>query len=144
MWLDPIVEEVRKVREAHAAKFNYDLRAIYQDLKDRAKQSGWRLESRPQSGLCERVSSGTACVGLQVLVRPQHSNSQPAGTKPNPASGRYGSATTGFTNSPIPSTRTATSSPGFSQRGGLRAKPTPGGVPVAMISPGSNVKTLDK
>jgi hypothetical protein len=47
MWLDPIVEEVRKIREAHAAKFDYDLRAIYQDLKDREKQSGWKVESRP-------------------------------------------------------------------------------------------------
>jgi hypothetical protein len=28
MWEDPIVEEVRKVREAHAVQFNYDLRAI--------------------------------------------------------------------------------------------------------------------
>ena len=27
-WKDPIVEEVRKVREEHAAKFNYDLVAI--------------------------------------------------------------------------------------------------------------------
>ena len=36
---DPIVEEVRKVREAHAAQFNYDLRAIYEDLKIQEKKS---------------------------------------------------------------------------------------------------------
>jgi hypothetical protein len=30
---DPIVEEVRRVREKHAAKFNYDIDAIYADLK---------------------------------------------------------------------------------------------------------------
>jgi hypothetical protein len=30
---DPIVEEVRKYREQHAAQFNYDLQTIYQDLK---------------------------------------------------------------------------------------------------------------
>ena len=30
---DEIVDEIRAVREAHAAKFNYDLRAIYEDLK---------------------------------------------------------------------------------------------------------------
>jgi hypothetical protein len=40
MWDDPIVEEVRKVREAHAARFNYDLRAIYQDLKRLERESG--------------------------------------------------------------------------------------------------------
>ena len=27
MKKDPIVEEIRKIREAHAAKFNYDLKA---------------------------------------------------------------------------------------------------------------------
>jgi hypothetical protein len=30
---DPIVEEARKVRTAHAKKFNYDLNAIANDLK---------------------------------------------------------------------------------------------------------------
>lgn len=30
---DPIVEEVRRVREEHAARFNYDLQAIFADLK---------------------------------------------------------------------------------------------------------------
>jgi hypothetical protein len=33
MLNDEIVDEVRAVREAHAARFNYDLRAIYEDLK---------------------------------------------------------------------------------------------------------------
>ena len=33
MMNDEIVEEVRAIREAHAAKFNFDLRAIYEDLK---------------------------------------------------------------------------------------------------------------
>jgi hypothetical protein len=30
---DPIVEEVRQIREAYAAQFNYDLLALFQDLK---------------------------------------------------------------------------------------------------------------
>lgn len=34
MWQDPIVGEVRQIREAHAAQFNYDLRAIYLALKE--------------------------------------------------------------------------------------------------------------
>ncbi|MEA1910313.1 MAG: hypothetical protein U9N32_01390 [Spirochaetota bacterium] len=33
MLTDEIVEEVRANREAHAAKFNYSLRAIYDNLK---------------------------------------------------------------------------------------------------------------
>ena len=32
MLNDEIVDEVRSIRETHAAKFNYDLRAIYEDL----------------------------------------------------------------------------------------------------------------
>ena len=31
-WEDPIVEEVRAVRDAHAKKFDYDLDAIFKDL----------------------------------------------------------------------------------------------------------------
>ena len=31
MWNDPIVEEVRNVRNEHAKKFNYDLNAIAAD-----------------------------------------------------------------------------------------------------------------
>jgi hypothetical protein len=30
---DPIVEEVRQIRQEHAARFDYDLRAIFDDLK---------------------------------------------------------------------------------------------------------------
>jgi len=30
---DEIIAEVRAIREAHAAKFNYELRAIFEDLK---------------------------------------------------------------------------------------------------------------
>ncbi|MBT5177202.1 MAG: hypothetical protein HOL93_11715 [Candidatus Marinimicrobia bacterium] len=33
MLNDEIIDEVRANREAHAAKFNYNLRAIYNDLK---------------------------------------------------------------------------------------------------------------
>ena len=30
---DQIVEEIRKIRDEHAARFNYDLDAIYADMK---------------------------------------------------------------------------------------------------------------
>ncbi len=33
MWEDPIVAEVRKVRDEYAARFHYDLAAIVRDLK---------------------------------------------------------------------------------------------------------------
>ncbi len=33
MWNDEIGSEVRTIREAHAAKYNYDLSEIVEDLK---------------------------------------------------------------------------------------------------------------
>ena len=39
MWNDEIVEEVRKNREAYASKFNFDLQAMYEDLKKAEKKS---------------------------------------------------------------------------------------------------------
>ena len=47
MWTDEIVEETRRTREEYAAKFNYDLDAIYRDLKEQEKQSVRRLVSLP-------------------------------------------------------------------------------------------------
>ncbi|HEY2411220.1 MAG TPA: hypothetical protein VGI40_03210 [Pirellulaceae bacterium] len=37
---DPIVDEIRRVRDVHAARFNYDLDAIFQDIKEREKKNG--------------------------------------------------------------------------------------------------------
>ncbi len=39
MWKDEIVEEVRKNREAYAAKFNFNLQAMYEDLKKAERKS---------------------------------------------------------------------------------------------------------
>jgi len=47
MWNDPIVEEVRKVRDAHAKKFNYDLQAIAADLKKQQEASKRKYVTRP-------------------------------------------------------------------------------------------------
>ena len=46
MWEDPIVEEVRKAREEHAAKFDYDLAAICRDLREKQTESGRRVVRR--------------------------------------------------------------------------------------------------
>ena len=42
---DPIVDEVRRIRDAHAAKFNYDPKAIFQDIKEQEKRSGLKFVS---------------------------------------------------------------------------------------------------
>ena len=47
MWEDPIVEEVRRVRAAHAAQFNNDLLAIYRDLKIEEQKSGRQFTTYP-------------------------------------------------------------------------------------------------
>ena len=39
-WIDPVVDEVRRIRDARAAKFNYDLRAFFRDLKAKQEASG--------------------------------------------------------------------------------------------------------
>jgi len=44
---DPIIEEVRQARDAHARKFNYDLDAICDDLRKREKASGRPSVSLP-------------------------------------------------------------------------------------------------
>ena len=44
---DPIVDEVRKVRDAHAARFNYDLDAIFRDIKENEERSGLTFVTYP-------------------------------------------------------------------------------------------------
>jgi hypothetical protein len=47
MWRDPIVEEVRRLRQQYAAQFNHDLKAICRDLRERQKRSGRKIVSLP-------------------------------------------------------------------------------------------------
>ena len=47
MTNDPIVEEVRRIRQEYAAKFNYDLRAIAEDLEKHRHEYADRLVSYP-------------------------------------------------------------------------------------------------
>lgn len=45
MWTDEIVESTRKARQQYAAKFGYDLEAIYADLKKQQEQSERKIVS---------------------------------------------------------------------------------------------------
>ena len=50
MWKDPIVEEIRNIREQHAARFNDDLTLIAKDMlknQELAKQQGRKFASYP-------------------------------------------------------------------------------------------------
>ena len=44
---DPIVDEVRKAGEAYFAQFNFDLRAICEDLRRRSAERGVQPVSLP-------------------------------------------------------------------------------------------------
>jgi hypothetical protein len=44
---DTIVDEVRRIRDAHGARFNYDLEAIFRDIKEQEKNSGRKFVSFP-------------------------------------------------------------------------------------------------
>jgi len=54
---DPIVEEVRKIRRAHAAKFNFDLHAICKDLGEKEKTCGHPVVSLPPKPLKQAIGS---------------------------------------------------------------------------------------
>ena len=45
MWNDPIVEEIHKIRQEHAAKFGYDLRAIVRHYQKRQRLSEKKIIS---------------------------------------------------------------------------------------------------
>jgi hypothetical protein len=47
MWRDEILEEIYRIREEHARAFNYDLKAICDDLRQRQKASGRTIVSKP-------------------------------------------------------------------------------------------------
>jgi hypothetical protein len=47
MDMDPIVEEVRRVRQEYAKQFGYDLHAIAADLRKHEEQHSERLVSFP-------------------------------------------------------------------------------------------------
>jgi hypothetical protein len=47
---DLIVQEIRRIRQEHARKFNFDLDAIFNDFKEKERKSGRvtvRLPPRP-------------------------------------------------------------------------------------------------
>jgi hypothetical protein len=60
MWEDPIVAEVRQVREKLSGQFNFDLRAIFADLRKRQTSLGSRLVRRQSPAKTEGAGQGAA------------------------------------------------------------------------------------
>jgi len=57
MHEDPIVDEVRKVREHLAGKYNFDIHAIFEDLRKRQYTVGKRLVRRVRKQIAEQTAA---------------------------------------------------------------------------------------
>ncbi len=44
---DPIIDEIRRIRDEYAASFDYDLKRIVRDLQERQKASGREYVTLP-------------------------------------------------------------------------------------------------
>ena len=51
MVRDPIVEEVRRIRDAIARDHDYDIKAIVRTLQRQEVESGWKLVALPAKRL---------------------------------------------------------------------------------------------
>lgn len=47
MWKDPVVEEVRAIRDEYASHFDYDIEAICRDLKEQEARGGREVVTLP-------------------------------------------------------------------------------------------------
>ena len=56
---DPVVEEIRAYRQAHAARFNYDLAAIFAAVIEREKSSSRQVINRPSRRIPETLKAET-------------------------------------------------------------------------------------
>jgi len=52
MWEDPIVQEVREIRKELSARFNFDVHAIFEDLRKKQTATGSKLM---RNKLCKNV-----------------------------------------------------------------------------------------
>lgn len=57
MTEDPIVSEVRQVREQLAREFNFDVHAIFEDLRKRQRLAGSRLVRRQRVNKAEQATA---------------------------------------------------------------------------------------
>lgn len=67
--IDPIVDAVRRVRDAHAAKFNYDLDAIVKEIKEQEKRSGLKFVSYPPRRT--EANQAPQLTGAAIAVSPE-------------------------------------------------------------------------
>jgi len=61
-WEDPIVAEVRRIREELCAKFNFDVAAIFADIRSRQGEAGDRLIRLKRQQNAEQADAREAAV----------------------------------------------------------------------------------
>jgi hypothetical protein len=67
MWTDEIVEEIHRIREEYAKSFNYDLDAIFADLRKKEAASGREVVNLSRKpGLTTRWSGRARDLGGDV------------------------------------------------------------------------------
>lgn len=67
MWKDVIVEEIHQIREEYAKSFNYDLDAIFTDLRKKEAQSGREVVNLTRKpGLITRWSRQARVIDSEV------------------------------------------------------------------------------
>jgi hypothetical protein len=76
---DPIVDEVRRVREAHAAQFNFDLDAIFRDIKDQERRSGLNFVAGVARAGSPNISSQPTELSGPICEQSQRSRAGQAG-----------------------------------------------------------------
>ena len=57
MWEDPIVLEVRRIREELSARFNFEIGAIFEDMRKKQATLGPRLIRRKKEDKAEQVAA---------------------------------------------------------------------------------------
>ena len=66
MIKDPILEELWKHREEYAAKFNYDIDAIFLDLKKKEKESERIFISAPPKRASENAQTSDTTISRKA------------------------------------------------------------------------------
>jgi hypothetical protein len=71
MWTDEIVEEIHQIREQYAKSFNYDLDAIFADLRKKQAESGREIVNLSRK-------PGLIGIGRILTNPPSHTTRQAA------------------------------------------------------------------
>jgi len=69
-WEDPIVADVRRIREELSAKFNFDLAAIFADIRSRQASAGDRLVRLKSHHEAEPADADEPPIGSRGVAKP--------------------------------------------------------------------------